>query len=195
MNTGENIRNAAIVLLKTYENVYKMMADCRRIAIEAGYKTVTDKFLRWKSDGDPSGWLIKSFVMLFQKQTDDELANGWRKGSVFGVEIVILDKNNMDKNPEVLLTRFDYNNLEEWYSGCSPADHWGFHQPINSGFVRDFLCEDFEWYKVSKPKTEKIADTYWGLIQAITTSCPLTDITSDNLKATIFDTFDKLDKL
>ena len=51
MSTGENIRNAVHVLQKTYENISKMMEHSRSVADEAGYAVVSEKFLRWRTDG------------------------------------------------------------------------------------------------------------------------------------------------
>jgi len=194
MNTGENIKNAGLVLLKTYESIYRMIEQCRNIASKAGYEKVSDKFLRWKTDGDPNGWLISSFIILFQKQTDEDLGHGWRNGPVFAAEINILDRDNPQRLPELRLSRFDYANLNDW-DGISPADHWGFHQPVDESFARDFIREESDWYAISKPRSEKVASAYWDLVQVVTTKTPLTEVTSDNLNEKVFGAFDRLSEI
>ena len=80
MSTGENIRNAVHVLQKTYENISKMMEHSRSVADEAGYAVVSEKFLRWRTDVEPTAWLINNFILLFQSKEDEECVsgNGWR---------------------------------------------------------------------------------------------------------------------
>ena len=44
MSTSENIKNSGLVLLKTYENVNKMMEQCRTSAPTAGYEKAPDEY-------------------------------------------------------------------------------------------------------------------------------------------------------
>ena len=194
MNTGENIKNAGLVLLKTYESIYKMMDQCRSNASDAGYEKVSDKFLRRRTDGDPSGCMLSSFILLFQKQTAEELTDGWRNGPVFAAEINILDRDNPQRLPELRLSRFDYADLNGW-KGISPADHWGFHQPVDETFARDFIREEADWYVISKPRSEKVASAYWDLVQVVTATTPLVEVTSDNLNEKVFGAFDRLSEI
>lgn len=66
MSLGENIKSAFEVVLKTYENVDKLLRYCDLIAEDYGYEVVTDKFLRYKSDSNYEGWFINSFIKLYQ---------------------------------------------------------------------------------------------------------------------------------
>lgn len=195
MSTSENIKNAGLVLLKTYESVNKMMEQCRVSAPNAGYEKVSDKFLRYKSDSEPNGWLINSFILLFQKKTDEDANHGWKNGSVYAVEIILFDPNDSSKLPELRLSKFDYENIKNWNTACSPANHWGFHNPVDDSFSRDFNYQEYDWYTVSIPKTDRIKNGYWGLLKAATTKCDLIEITSSTLTDKVFGAFDKLSEI
>lgn len=191
-NTGENIRNAVMVLYKTYENVYKLMEDCKRRAKEAGYIVAVDKFLRWKSDGDSDGWLLNSFILLFQSEQDQECesGNGWRDGPIYAVEICLARKSEPDVLPELLISAFDYEDTNGWSEGCSPASYWVFQNPVH--ITEAFKGENRDGYTISIPTQKKYSDMYWGLKAAWTKRFLLTDITADNLKDKVFVTFDTL---
>ena len=195
MSTSENIKNSGLVLLKTYENVNKMMEQCRTSAPTAGYEKVSDKFLRYKSDSEPYGWLINSFILLFQKKTDEEVNCGWKNGPVYAVEIVLFDPNDSSKLPELRLSKFDYEDIKSWTHTSSSADHWGYHNPVDKSYSRDFNHEEFDWYTISTPKNDRIKNGYWGLLKAITTKCDLIEITSSTLTDKVFGSFDKLSEI
>lgn len=194
MSTGENIRNSLQVLYRTYENISKMMEQCKSIAEDNGYLLMTDKFLRWKSDSNSDGWLLNSFILLFQRSSDPECTSGnhWRNGPVYTMEICLGLKSDLEALPEVLLSKFEYRNIMGWSEGCSPAHHWAFHQPVHPERNKLFIMQQKGDFFASIPVNEKVSDTYWGLSQAIFSTVPLTDIKSSNLHDMIFGTFDKL---
>lgn len=194
MSTGENIKNAVQVLYKTYESVDKMMEQCRAIAEESGYDLKSDKFLRWKSDSYSAGWLLNSFILVFQDRSSPECESGnhWREAPVYTMEICLGLPSEPDYLPELVLSKFEYNAIGEWGEGCSPAEHWGFHQPVHKEKASLFTARQEEDFVVHTPNSEKIADTYWGLKRVVSTAFPLIDITSDNLREKVFGTFARL---
>ncbi|HBI02431.1 MAG TPA: hypothetical protein DDY49_00180, partial [Paenibacillaceae bacterium] len=74
-NIGANIRNAVKVLQQTYENINRLFNTMDTVGSEEGYLSITPRFLRWKSDVEPSGWFIKDFIKLYQRDEDPELDN------------------------------------------------------------------------------------------------------------------------
>jgi len=194
LSTGENIKNAMQVLFKTYESVNKMLEHTKALADESGYVCKSDRFLRYKSDVDVNGWMINSFILVFQNQQDPlcDSQNGWRNGSVYSMEILLGDKQAPHREPEVVLARHDYASLEDWYEGCAPSDHWGFHQPTDPSQSRHFSRKTDNDLMVTVPNSMKASETYWGLKQVVSTTVPLTEITSSTLKAKVFDIFDRL---
>lgn len=67
MSSANNIRSAFHVVHQTYENLNKLMEYCKTIAPEqSNYICAVDKFLRYKSDTNVSGWYIQNFILLFQ---------------------------------------------------------------------------------------------------------------------------------
>lgn len=192
MNSGENISNAVHVLYKTYENVNKLMEYCKIIAGDAGYSCMNSKFLRWKSDNEYKGWLVRDFILLFQKDSDELLDNQWHDGAVFVMEVQLADENDEQVEPMVYLSKFIYKDIKTWTEGCSVSSHWIFYWPLCN--EREFLFEDTDDdCTISKPKDQKIADKYWGLEKTIHLGVELTTITVDNVKEKIFGNFDKLE--
>lgn len=197
MSTGENIRNAVQVLYRTYESVSKMMEQTKSMAENAGYIVKSDKFLRWRTDGDPSAWLINNFILVFQSGENEACISGnnWRNGPVYTMEICLSGEGAPDGLPHLLLSRFEYKAIEEWPDSCSPADYWGFHQPTNKAFTRQFTRVEKDGLLFTAPTGEKASDAYWGLERAITSWYPLLEVTSSNLSEVVFGTFDKLAKI
>jgi hypothetical protein len=191
MNSSKNIRNAFMVVHKTYENVNKLMEYCKTIVAEkSNYINVIDKFLRYKSDNDYSGWYIKDFIILFQRKSDIELENEWRDGPIYVMEIELYSDNS-EQIPTVYLSKFDYYEIGSWSKGCSPANHWRFYYPLRNKEIMDIQIN--EEMTMATPKTKELGDKYyWGLIKASYIQLPLTDINADNVEEKIFGGFDKL---
>lgn len=194
MNTGENIKNAVHVLYKTYENISKLMAQCRAEAETNGYLLKSDKFLRWKSDSNSDGWLLNSMILVFQRREDPDCnsGNNWKNAPVYTMEICLALKDDPDYVPELVLSKFEYTNIETWHEGCSPAEHWGFHQPIHPGKKFPFSVTKDGNFSISTPKSSKKAENYWDLNRAISIAYPLMEVTSSNMVELIFGSFDKL---
>lgn len=193
MNSSENIRNAFVVVHKTYENIKKLMECCKTIGAEKdNYIGVVDRFLRYKSDNDYSGWYIKDFINLFQKKSDEELENGWRSGAIYVMEIELYkDDANQDWVPTVHLSKFEYDNIDSWSEGCSPANHWRFFYPLRNKDVMDIHQKN--GITVAIPRSKELGEKhYWGLKKLTSISLPLTDINAENVQEKIFRNFDKL---
>lgn len=194
LTTGENIKNAVHVLRKTYESISKMMEQSKAIAEDAGYVVKSEKFMRWRSDADPAAWLINHFIVVFQNKQDEECAGGnhWRNGPVYAMEISLSEDGEDGGLPSLRLSRFDYHAIEKWPEGCSPADFWGFHQPADRSFTRQFTRQEADGLLYTEPTGEKAAAAYWGLKKVVTASHPLLDVNGANLRDVVFGTFDKL---
>lgn len=187
MNLGDNIRNAFEVVLKTYENVDKLIKYCDLIAVECGYESVTNRFLRYRSDLNYGGWFIDSFIKLYQYKEDNILDNEWKDGPIFVMEINFYDV------PTVYLSKFEYEDIETWVEGVSSTLYWGFTKPVGwegSGF-NESAIKDKDGYFISTP-TPDIKDKYWSVERVIYTKIDLLEIDSSNVNEKIFGEFDTL---
>lgn len=194
MNSSENIRNAVNVLYNTYDNVEKLMEYCKVTAEEkTDYRSSVPKFLRYKSDNDTSAWLLNDFILLFQNNTDNncESGNGWKDGPVYVMEIY-LGGSDYDKEdyPSIFLSKFEYENINGWSEGCSPANHWVFYHPLRNKNYMDI--KKTKGMTVATPQNEKASRTYWGLKKVIGKKLDLMEVTSENVKEKIFGSFDEL---
>jgi len=194
MSTGDNIRNAVHVLYKTYASISKLMEQCRAEAEANGYLLMSDKFLRWKSDSSSDGWLLNSMILVFQRRDDPDCDsnNGWKNAPIYTMEVCLALKDEPNYGPELVLTKFEYTNIGDWHEGCSPADHWGFHQPVHPGKKLPFSVAEDGLYRVITPTNSKKAENYWDLNRAVSKSYPLVDVTSANMIEMVFGSFDKL---
>lgn len=186
MSLDKNIENAFNVVLKTYENLDKMMKHCDLIAENRNYEAKTEKFLRYKSDVNYYGWFIRAFFKLYQNKDDQGLNSDWRSGPVFCMEI------NFEGTPKIFLSKFEYEDMNSWDSGISPSLFWGYWNPIksrNDGFMINPLENN---YFESKPEREYMKEKYWGLQRVVYTEINLIDVTANNIEEKIFGEFDKL---
>ncbi|WP_379969176.1 hypothetical protein [Ectobacillus sp. sgz5001026] len=191
MNSSENIRNAFMVVHKTYENIQKLMDHCKTIVSEkSNYISVVDKFLRYKSDNDYTGWYIKDFILLFQQRSDNELENEWRDGPIYVMEMELYNDESKQQ-PTVYLSKFEYANIGSWSKGCSPANHWRFYNPLRNQEVMNI--QTGKETTIATPKTKELGEKYyWGLKKVSYIDFPLTDVNADNVEEKIFGSFDIL---
>lgn len=191
MNLNDNMKNAFEIVRKTYENVDKLMKYCDSISKDFGYEPVTDKFLRYKSDSYCDGWLINSFIKLYQSEIDKVLENDWKDGPVFAMEI------NFEDIPMVYISKFEYDNIASWTKGISPSEHWSFSGPIDCkgcGFDERNI-DDKQQYYFSKPESENIMNRYRGVKMVVYTKHKLIELKSDNISEKIFGAFENLKDL
>jgi hypothetical protein len=192
MNSSENIKNALKVIFKTYENVEKLMEHCKTIASEkTHYINSIPKFLRRKSDNLTEAWLLNDFILLFQNKNSEECesGNGWRNGPLYVLEICLGEKGS-DNIPLLYISKFEYESINEWSEGCSPANHWAFYYPLRN--ENSMIYEIKGEYKVTTPKNEKSSKSYWGLYKVTSKTINLLEVTSNNLQEKIFGEFDRL---
>lgn len=194
MTLDENITNAMQVILKTYENVDKLMKYCKMVAFENTNYLVVEpsfkpKFLRWKSDADYKGWLTTDFIMLFQSKADEACLSGnkWRNGSVYVMEICLAD--NTVRVPTVFLSRFIYMDISKWSAGISATKHRLFYEPIRNQELMDI--SEIDQLRKSVPKNEK-SSANRSVSKIYTLSAPLTKLTAENLQEEVFGAFDRL---
>lgn len=194
MHLNDNIHNAFHVVTKTYENIQKLLQFCAtHCQTDSHYVQAVDKFLRFKSDQDVTGWLIRNFIVLFQDVNDPELENGWRDGPIYVLEIDLLSyqQQTTQQHPLVHISKYEYAAIESWTSGCSPANHWRFYNPRRN---EDLLQIE----RTHNTLSAKAADIdgcdrhYWGIRTITSTSFPLVELTSDNAVHKIFGCFDRL---
>nr|WP_263324352.1 hypothetical protein [Neobacillus sp. Marseille-Q6967] len=196
MSSADNIRNAFHVVYHTYENIHKLMDYCKTVASEeSNYISVVDKFLRYKSDNDFSGWMIQNFILLFQNKNDLELENEWRDGPLYVLEIELYDASlepeERKELPCLRLSKFKYQDIPDWDSGCSPSNHWRFFYPLRNDDIMD-IQKDGDYLYIT-PKDQDASDRYyWGVKKITSKRIPLADITADNVVEKVFKTFDSL---
>lgn len=198
MSTGENIRNAVQVLIETYRSAQKLLNHCRALAEERGYLAVSDKFLRWRSDPDPAGWLISSVLLPFQWSGDPPCpsGNGYLDGPTYAVEVFLGSdwEHERDLLPQLYIARYDFDRVNDWSSArWSPADYWILHHPLHG--VPDIPLSTLGDYQCSVPDSPKTSERYSGLTRALFRAFPLMTVTAETLKPMVFDTFDELASL
>lgn len=196
MSSTENIRNAFHVVYQSYENIQKLINYCKTIGPEkSNYINVVDKFLRYKSDSSPSGWFIHDFIVLFQNKNDVQLENEWRDGPIYVMEIELYNVESelerLTDLPCIRLSKFEYNNLQDWKSGCSPTNHWRFYDPLRRNDIMN-IQEDEDYLRITARDQEASNQSYLGVKKITSKRIPLTDITADNVVDKIFKTFDNL---
>jgi len=189
---GKNIVNAFKVVYETYENIQKLMSYLKSQAEERKeYVCCSDKFLRWRSDSESSGWLYGSITNVFQNAQDDELENTWRDGPLYVYEL------NFDSYDEAMvnIVRFDYEGIDKWSSNSlSPGDHWIFWWPLYdpNNNIMDYEEDGNEYHGTILSET--MSKRYRGLKRIEGFSVPLVDITAENAYDTFFGGFGRLEK-
>ena len=86
-SNNKNIENAFSVVYNTLQNVKKLIEYCDEIAESNGYSACTSRFLRNNTDSSVDGWVYNKLFKLYQKQEDERLANEWRNGHIYVLEI------------------------------------------------------------------------------------------------------------
>ena len=192
-SVDENIRNAFIAVHITHENVNQLMEYCRTIANEkTNYKTVNGKFLKWQWNGNYYGWCIDDFILLFQRETDAMLKNGWRDGTVYAMEIMLHNDENLEQLPTIYLSKFEYEDIASWEKGCSPSNHQHFYYPTKAKEDMDIQMNGEKIYSAT-PKMKETADQYYAGVRKVSfIQLPLMSVTAENVEEAIFGNFEKL---
>lgn len=195
MTLGENIHNAFSVVFKTFESIEKLMKKCREECIKEKYHMPVDKFLRYSSDTHWQGWIYWSFILLYQRHEDGAvMENGWINAPVYAMEINV-DSETCEE-PQLNIARFDFKDIQEWSSGCSPYNYWVFYDPMHlSKYWDSEMNNGYCYISPKKMYQDKMEKNYWGFEKAILWSCPLVDVNHENYKEKIFGTIEKLGRL
>ena len=194
LNSGKNMHNAFKVVFDTYKSVDKLMKFCTNRA-EGKYYIPTNRFLRYSSDNEWEGWVYWSFILLFQREQDGKVEqNDWINAPIYALEI------NLDPDtciePEIILAKFEYEDILSWSSGCSPSNHEIFYNPIHEVklFESTKIDDVNEIIQVSPKEGMKqnVANKYWTLKRVVKKKYPLINITNENAYEFIFGTFEML---
>ena len=187
MSLGENIHAAFEIVAETYENVSKLMSYCQEKAGDnEEFVLSSPKFLRWKSDNDVRGWLMQSFILLFQNSKDKLLKNQWRDGPVYVMEINF--NPELYNEPMVNIAKFEYDNMSSWSEGVSPAAHDIFYDPLYGNFI-DFEGDEFSY---SGDVSDEYISRYWGLRRIVGIGVPIVEVTRESVKDRLFGGFRSL---
>lgn len=188
-NIGANIGNAVKVLAQTYENFNRLFNEMDIVGSKDGFVSITPRFLRWKSDIEPSGWFIQDFIKLYQREEDPDLDNGsgLKNGPIYAVNV-----NLEDDEPQIYLEKFIFDmDPDVWRKFPSVSDHWlYYYSTINEDLMK--LSEDGDFH-ILVPLNEKASKTYNGIKEVRYTSFNLVSLDSrDKVKSLIFDGLKKL---
>jgi len=188
MRLGKNIHDAFEIVAVTYENVSKLMSFSLKKAVESGeFEPSSQKFLRWKSDNEIDGWLMKSFILLFQNTKDKPMKNKWRKGPIYVMEIN-LNPFKYDE-PMINIAKFEYSDsLSSWSEGVSKSDHSGFFEPL----YNDDFSEGDQFSYSSEITDDAYSNRYWGLKRIVGIGVPLAEVSRENAYEKIFCGFKSL---
>lgn len=201
MDTGKNIYNAFKVVGETHCSVDKLMKYCSAIVNTQGnYGLLTPRFLRWKSDTDCNGWNTNSFILLFNRNNDENENDEDRNSDVYVMEIDLYDENKeldgkMFEEPIINLSRFIYKDTNMSFEGCSPTNHWRFYWPLRNENIKFKIIDKQDiYYGVLDEKSYvDLGDKkYLGFRKALTKVIPLVEVTGENVVDKIFGTFDLL---
>ena len=177
--TTDNIKNAVLVLLKTYENINKFLNACKNISKDgdSNYKLLTENFLRRKSDRDFRFWLIHEFALIY-KRNDDDL------NAIFGMVI------NLDEAC-VYLAKYVYNTEIDFTRYFSPAEIWRYSNPLLDIETGDFSSKIEDGLSRVIPNPE---NNYLDLDCVLFKRISLVEIDEINVKEKVFGTFEELSK-
>jgi hypothetical protein len=157
------------------------------------YHLPTKRFLRYSSDVEWMGWIYWSFIMLIQRQADGAIMeNGWTNAPVYAVEINLNPETCYE--PQIIVAKFEYNDMSNWNTGCSPANFDIFYNPIHK-HVDIFQGVEKEVFEIVTPTSrqkQKVADKYWSLKKVTQRIMLLTDVTDKTAYDMVFGTIEKL---
>lgn len=185
---GKNINSAFLVVEKTYENIFKLFSALDNVAKENNFKPISSNFLRWKSDADYSGVLIKSFIKLYQNNQDPDCASGkWKNGPIYAIEIIFLE----DEVPKIIIGKFKFKGIENFeFLPSSVSYHWLFYSPIRKGKeigTEIKINEDISEILITQEKELK---NYLGLERLKYCKIDLLDVNNEEeIKIKIIDRF------
>lgn len=183
-NIGVNIGNAVKVLKQTYENINRLFNQLDIEGSKEGFISIIPKFLRWRSDVEPSGWLITDFIKLYQREKDPDMGNdsGLKNGPIYAVEI-----NLNNDEPTIYLKKYIFDmDSEVWTKPPAVSDYWLYFYSTTNEDLMD-IKKDNDIHIVV-PKNEKASKIYRGIKEVRYTSFDLVSLDSrEKVKTMIFD--------
>jgi len=199
---GENIRNAALVLEKTYKNIDQLMNKMDEIADEMGYILITkDDFLRFCTPRKPAFFYIRDFVKLYQENKDEsskinpELENSFVNEPILGVQINLKGQYTSETYPVIRIAKYRHNYekselRERTPSDITQSDQTLFRRPFHDSW---FNIEEKEDYWISTPKNENYRKKFGHIKKMIFKEIPLVTIKNEeDIVEKIFEGFDTL---
>lgn len=188
-NIGSNIGNAVKVLQQTYENINRLLNEMDTVGSKEGFISITPKFLRWKSDAEPSGWFIRNFIKLYQRKEDPDLDNesGYKDGPIYGVEV-----NLEEDEPQIYLGKFIFEmDPDVWRRLPAVSEHWRYYNPtVREDYMKITQVDNLT---IAVPLNEKSSKSYNGIQEVRYTGFNLVSLDSrEKVKTMIFDELMKL---
>ncbi|WP_431028742.1 hypothetical protein [Lysinibacillus sp. LZ02] len=181
-NVSLNISQAVSVLKETYRNLEELFNEMDRVAGEENFISLTPKFLRWRSDTNYNGWLVASFIKVYQYNEGMEMQiDGLQEGAVFAVEVNL---EEWESGAVICLMKYDFD-LSQWTRLPGVSDHWIFWNPFYFEKHFDQDCINDIWYTKTY---EDMQSRYWGLRSGMAVEIPLHTVTStEDVRTKIFD--------
>lgn len=176
----DNIRAAYQIIFKTHENINNLINTIENFSKQnnTDYKLLTEKFLRWRSDVVPQGFMIRYFNLIFQKENDKN------DNIIYGVEISV-------EYSCIRVAKYVYNDKILSRLSLARNDEWYYSHPFWNKEIFS-VTEEESGYKKSLPRSQNVKKKYLGLNYALFAEFPLSEIKADNVKEKVFGTFDKL---
>jgi len=102
----ENIKNAFDVVIKTYQNIEKLLSEMDAVGNKEGFLSLSPRFLRYKSENDTLAWLVSFFIKVYQHSSDPvhDQKNDVRNGPFYIVDVEFGDlTKNAAKYPDIVI--------------------------------------------------------------------------------------------
>jgi len=190
-SSEQNIENAFSVAKTTYVNLSKLFSALDNVSIENGFVNIIKdqkSFLRWKSDNDPFGWLINSFIKLYQGSDIPKKIEESQSDEIRNNEFIYAIDFNLEESPILKIAKFSFD-IAEWTNSPNVSDHWVYYWPLKTDNLTEFDFIEEGKYTKSTPKNKTIADKFRKLNYAKFKNISLINITSENFIENIFDEF------
>lgn len=183
MNSGKNIMTAFNVVFQTYSNLKKMFEELDEIAERNNATNIISHksgFLRERSEIEPKGWYLRSFIKLYQKKNGESISDSLLINEpIYAMEISFHD-SSFDDSPEVVLAKLNYK--DDTFQGKDPniSEHWKFYRPlhVNQNFTERKVGD----ITITKPINTDISGKYGNIKEARYKKVKLVDIKPDNIE-------------
>lgn len=185
---GENIVQATNLLKETYKNLNILFQELDRVGKEQGYVTINPRFMRYKSDTDPDGWMTTNFIKLYVKgETVPSGIEEIRDLPWYGVMVDLNDDEDL-KIPLLTIVRYQFDQ-SYWTRIPAVSDYWTFWSPFfDAPFNTTY--EDGKWTILSEGNLKK---KHSGFEKLEALDIPLFDVKSpEDVRSKVFEGFNML---